>query len=360
MLPTDKLDALTARFREVDELLCRPDVASDAGHYRKLMRERADLNEVVEAYRRYQDVERRLEEDRAALSDPELKELALEEIPGLEAELDDLAKRLQLLLLPKDPHADRNTILEIRAGTGGDEAALFAGDLFRMYGRYAERRGWKIEVLTAHEGERGGFKEVIAMVTGDQVYAHLQFEAGVHRVQRVPQTESQGRIHTSTATVAVLPEADEVDDVAIAEEDLEITRTASGGPGGQAVNTTNSAVQIKHLPTGIIVRSQEQRSQIQNRARAMDILRAKLLEREQRAQAEAIGAERRSMVGSGERSEKIRTYNFPQNRITDHRIQLTLHSLDRVLEGDLDELLTSLRNDHQAQQLEAQGMQPVA
>jgi peptide chain release factor 1 len=360
MLPIDKLDALTARFREVDEQLCRPEVASDATRFRKLMQERADLSEVVEAYARYQQVEQGLADDREALSDPELRELALEEIPELEAELTDLAARIQILLLPKDPHEDRNTLLEIRAGTGGDEAALFAGDLFRMYGRYAERMGWKVEILSASEGERGGFKEVIAMVAGDKVYAHLQFEAGVHRVQRVPQTESQGRIHTSTATVAVLPEADEVDDVTIADEDLEITRTASGGPGGQAVNTTNSAVQIKHLPSGIIVRSQEQRSQIQNRARAMDILRAKLLEQERRAQREAIGAERRSMVGSGERSEKIRTYNFPQNRITDHRIQLTVHSLDRVLQGDLDELLTSLRTHRQAELLEAQGMQPVA
>jgi peptide chain release factor 1 len=359
MLPIDKLDSLTARFREVDELLCRPDVASDQGRYQKLMRERAELSDVVEAYGRHQSVAARLAEDREALSDPELKELALEEIPALEAELAELEQRIQVLLLPRDPNEDRNTIVEIRAGTGGDEAAIFAGDLFRMYGRYAERRGWKVELLSSHEGERGGFKEIIVMISGDKVYSHMRFEGGVHRVQRVPQTESQGRIHTSTATVAVLPEAEEVDDVVIPEEDLEITRTASGGPGGQAVNTTNSSVQIKHLPTGIIVRSQEQRSQIQNRARAMQILSAKLLEREQRAQMEAIGAERRSMVGTGERSEKIRTYNYPQNRVTDHRIQLTLHSLDRVMDGDLDELITSMRTDHQAKLLEAQGLQPA-
>lgn len=356
MLPTQKLESLTARFREVDELLCRPEVASDPERSRKLMRERATLSEIVEDYDRYQQLQQRLAEDRQALSDPELRELAEEEIPQLEEDLASLEKRIQLLLLPEDPNAERNTIFEIRAGTGGDEAALFAGDLFRMYSRYAERKGWKVEIMTSHEGDMGGFKELILLVQGTDVYSHLRFEGGVHRVQRVPQTESQGRIHTSTATVAVLPEADEVDDVSIAEEDLEVTRTASGGPGGQAVNTTNSSVQIKHLPSGIIVRSQEQRSQIQNRARAMQILRAKLLEQEQRAQSDAIGAERRSMVGTGERSEKIRTYNYPQNRVTDHRIQLTLHNLDRVLDGDLDELVSALRSEHQAKQLEAQGL----
>ncbi|MFW6067349.1 MAG: peptide chain release factor 1 [Myxococcota bacterium] len=356
MLPTDKLESLSARFREVEELLCRPDVASDPARYQKLMRERADLEDIVEAYGRYQALERQLAEDRQALEDPELRDLAQEEIPQLQAELAAIRDRIRLLLLPKDPNEHRNVILEIRAGTGGDEAALFAGDLFRMYARYAEKKGWKIEIMSSHEGDAGGFKEIIAMVAGDSVFSHLRFEGGVHRVQRVPQTESQGRIHTSTATVAVMPEAEEVGDVDVREEDLEVTRTAASGPGGQGVNTTNSAVQIKHLPTGIIVRCQEQRSQIQNRLRAMQILRAKLLEREQRAQMEAIGAERRSMVGTGERSEKIRTYNYPQNRVTDHRIQLTLHSLDRIVQGELDELIGALRGEHQAKQLEAQGL----
>jgi peptide chain release factor 1 len=252
--------------------------------------------------------------------------------------------------LPRDPHEARNTIVEIRAGTGGEEAALFAADLYRMLGRYAERKGWKIEVLSHSAASAGGLKELIALVSGKDVYSHLRYEAGVHRVQRVPATEAQGRIHTSTATVAVLPEADDVD-VDLAESDLEISIAASGGPGGQGVNTTNSAVQIRHLPSGIIVKCQDERSQHKNKARALKVLRSRLLDLERQKQQEAMSAERRGMVGTGERSEKVRTYNFPQNRVTDHRINLTLHRLEGVMDGDLDEIIEALRTHRQAELL---------
>ncbi len=351
MLPLDKLESLKARFSEVEEMLCRPDVASDSRRLTALNRERAELSEIVEVYARYQSVRRQLEDDREALKDPELREMAEEEIPGLERELGGLEERLSVLLLPSDPNDAKNTVLEIRAGTGGEEAALFAADLFRMYSRYADSAGWRVEILSTSEASAGGFKEIVALVAGDRVYSRLRFEGGVHRVQRVPATESQGRIHTSTATVAVLPEADEVD-VDIDESDLEISIAASGGPGGQGVNTTNSAVQIRHVPTGLIVKCQDERSQHKNKARAMQVLRARLLAREQEAAAASEAAERRSMVGSGERSEKIRTYNYPQNRVTDHRLGLTLHKLDQVVNGDLDELLTALRNDYQASLLD--------
>ena len=351
MLPFSKLDALKQRFGELDELLCQPDVLSDMRRMTTLNRERSHLSELVKVYDRYRDVDAQIADDREALKDPELREMVEAEIPELEAELGTLEKRLQLLLLPTDPNDERNTMLEIRAGTGGEEAALFASDLFRMYGRYAERAGWKLEVMSQSEASAGGLKEIVALVTGDQVFSRLRYEGGVHRVQRVPSTESQGRIHTSTATVAVLPEADEVD-VVLDEGDLEIQATGAGGPGGQHVNTTNSAVIVKHVPSGIMVRCQDERSQHKNRARALAILRAKLLEREVAEAHASEAAERRTMVGSGERSEKIRTYNFPQNRVTDHRLGLTLHKLDQVIDGDLEEILTALRNDHQAALLE--------
>ncbi|MGD8609212.1 MAG: peptide chain release factor 1 [Myxococcales bacterium] len=354
MLPTHKLDSLTARYREIEELLCQPNVVSDAKRYTSLTKERAELRDIVEAYRRYGQVVKDLAGHKQALSDPDLRELASDEIPALESERDRLEKAINVLLLPKDPNDERNTILEIRSGTGGEEAALFAADLFRMYSRYAESQGWKVEIMSLSEASAGGIKEVIASVSGDNVYSRLRFEGGVHRVQRIPATESQGRIHTSTATVAVLPEVDDVDEVSIDPNDLEITATAAGGPGGQHVNRTMSAVQIKHIPSGIMVRSEQQRSQHQNKAKAMQILSAKLLDIERAAQASAISSERRSMVGTGERSEKIRTYNFPQNRITDHRIQLTLHNLDRVMEGDLSELFTALRSHHQADLMQQQ------
>lgn len=334
-------------------MLCRPEIVSDSGRLRKLTQERADLMELVEAFNQWEDCGRQLEELQEALSDAELRELAEAEIPELREKQTELEASIELLLLPKDPNDERNTFLEIRSGAGGEEAALFASDLFRMYSRFADSQGWKMEVTSRSEASAGGLKEIIAIVTGKQVYSRLRFEGGVHRVQRVPSTESQGRIHTSTATVAVMPEADEVD-VEIDEKDLKITKTAAGGPGGQGVNTTMSAINLIHIPTGIMVRSEEQRSQHQNLARAMQILRAKLLETAQREQADAISAERRNMVGTGDRAEKIRTYNFPQNRVTDHRIQLTVHNLEKVLEGDLDEVIGALRSHHQAGLLDLQ------
>jgi peptide chain release factor 1 len=354
MLPTDKLESLSARYREIEELLCQPNIVTDAKRYTGLTKERAELQAVVEAYARYEQVAEDLAGHKEAMSDPDLRELAAEEIPGLEAERAQLEESINFLLLPTDPNDERDTILEIRSGTGGEEAALFAADLFRMYSRYADTQRWKVEVMSLSEASAGGLKEVIAAISGDNVYSQLRFEGGVHRVQRVPTTESQGRIHTSTATVAVLPEVDEVDEVHIDPKDLEISATAAGGPGGQHVNRTLSAVQIKHIPSGIMVRSEQQRSQHQNKAKAMQILSAKLLEIEREAQASAISSERRSMVGSGERSEKIRTYNYPQNRITDHRIQLTLHNLDQVIQGELTGLFTSLRSHHQAELMRRQ------
>jgi peptide chain release factor 1 len=354
LLPKAKLDRLVSRHRELEEMLCRPEIASDGKRFAALNRERAELAELVTSYDEYRRLEVRIREDKAALTDPELRELAADELPDLESKIAEVEAAIQFLLLPKDPNDDKNVFLEIRAGTGGEEAALFAADLFRMYLRYAESKRWKVEIVSMSEASAGGIKEVIAVVTGDRVYSGLRFEAGVHRVQRIPATESSGRIHTSTATVAIMPEADEVE-VEIDEKDLEISKTAAGGPGGQGVNTTMSAINLRHVPTGICVRAEEQRSQHQNLARAMQILRAKLYEQAERERAEAIRDERRSMVGTGERAEKIRTYNYPQNRVTDHRIQLTLHALDRVVEGEIDELITALRTHHQAELLRARG-----
>lgn len=354
MLPTDKLDSLSARFSELEEMLCQPEIAGDSKKFLRYSKERGEIEEIVRAYEQYTETEKQLAEDREALGDPELRELAEAEIPELEAELERLTKDLQVLLLPKDPNDDRNVILEIRAGAGGEEAALFAADLFRAYGRFAERNRWTMEILSTSEASAGGYKEIVALISGDRVYSRLRFEAGVHRVQRVPATESQGRIHTSTVTVAVLPEADEVDDVDIKDEDLQITIALAGGAGGQHVNRTMSAVQIIHKPTNILVKCQDERSQIQNKAKAMKILKSRLLEMEQRKQQEAIADERRGMVGSGDRSEKIRTYNYPQSRITDHRIQLTSHNLDGVMDGDFEEFFTALRTEHQAALLDAQ------
>ncbi len=358
MLPRDKLDALVRRSAEIEEALCQPQVANDYQRVQKLNKERSDLQPIVEAYGVYQKVETQLAEDRAVLGDPDLRELAEAEIPELEAQIDTLERQLELLLLPADPNDQRNTLIEIRGGEGGEEAALFAADLFRMYTRFAESLKWKVEIMSLSEASAGGYKEVVALVTGQRVYSQLRYEAGVHRVQRVPVTEAQGRIHTSTATVAVLPEADDVE-VAIDDGEIRIDIAAAGGPGGQGVNTSNSAVQISHLPTGMIVKCQDERSQIKNKAKAMKILKSRLLDLEQQKRDAEVAAERRGMVGTGERAQKVRTYNFPQNRVTDHRIGLTLHKLDRMMEGELHEMITALRTHHQAELLRAMGARGV-
>jgi len=351
MLPLDKLRSLVKRHEEVEELLCDPAVFADPRKLNALNRERSQLAPLVDAMNRFEAIDRRIADDREALDDPELGPIAREEIQSLELERGEVEGRLRLLLLPRDPNDDKNTILEIRGGTGGEEAALFAADLFRMYSRYAERRGWRVEILSSSEAAAGGLKELIALITGDRVYSRLKHEGGVHRVQRVPATEAQGRIHTSTATVAVLPEAEDVD-VTIDERDLRVDIAASGGPGGQGVNTTNSAVQITHIPSGLVVKCQDERSQLKNRAKAMKILKSRLLDIEQQKQADALRDERRGMVKAGDRSEKIRTYNFPQDRLSDHRIGLTLYELDRVMDGDLEQLIDALGTFYQAKELE--------
>jgi len=353
VIPAAKLESLSRRFNEVEQLLCDPKTLSEPQALTTLNRERAQLLPVVESFSKWTHLTKQIADDKEALSDPELGPLAEAELPELVAALEALERAIQIQLLPRDPNDERNTILEIRAGTGGEEAALFAGDLFRMYTRYAETRGWRMEIMNTSDAAAGGIKEVIALVTGTRVFSSLKYEGGVHRVQRVPATEAQGRIHTSTATVAVLPEAEEVD-VEIDDKDLKVDIAASGGPGGQGVNTTNSAVQITHIPTGMIVKCQDERSQLKNRAKAMKVLRSRLLDIELQKQADSIRDERRGMVGGGDRSEKIRTYNFPQNRLTDHRIGLTLYKLDRVMEGDLAEMLDAVVAHYQAALLQAQ------
>ena len=350
-----KLDALADRHEEVSALLGDADTAADQNRFRDLSKEFAHLNEVVTQHQRWSQLKEVVADARQMLndSDAELRELAAEEIAEAERELIDIEATLQVLLLPQDPSDGSNVFLEIRAGTGGDEAAIFSGDLYRMYHRYAEQKGWSVEILSERAGEHGGFKEVISRVVGQDVYSHLKFESGAHRVQRVPETESQGRIHTSACTVAVLPETEEVDSIEIRKEDLRVDTFRSSGAGGQHVNTTDSAVRLTHLPTGIVVECQDERSQHKNRARAMSLLQAKLLSAEQESQRASQASERRSLVGSGDRSERIRTYNFPQGRITDHRINLTLYKLDEVVSGDLDPLIVPLRQEHQADLLAA-------
>lgn len=350
VIPAAKLEELARRASEIESLMCDPTVNSDQTEMRKLNQERARLEPVMAAFGRWKAVEQQLVEDREALDDPELGELAREEIPELEKELSELESQIQILLLPSDPNDERNTLLEIRAGAGGEEAALFAADLFRMYSRYAETAGWKIELMSSSEASAGGFKEVIALVQGKRVFSRLKLEAGVHRVQRVPATETQGRIHTSTATVAVLPEADDVE-VELDEKDLRFDIAHAGGPGGQSVNTANSAVQITHIPSGLVVKCQDERSLLKNKTKGLKVLKSRLLELESRKQADAIRDERRDMVGGADRSEKIRTYNYPQNRITDHRVGLTLHKLDRIVGGDLQEMLDAVSSWYQAERL---------
>ncbi|MEW9624961.1 peptide chain release factor 1 [Rhodanobacter geophilus] len=348
-----KLETLAERHEEIGLLLAQPDVLADGTRFRDLSREYAQLDPVTTALREHDAAERELADARAMLDDPDLAGMAADDIARLEARLLELDGELQVLLLPKDPRDEANLYLEVRAGTGGDEAAIFAGDLFRMYLRYAERRRWQVEILSEHAGEHGGYKEIVARVEGKGAYSRLKFESGTHRVQRVPETESQGRIHTSAATVAILPELDEIEAIAINPADLKIDTFRASGAGGQHVNKTDSAIRITHLPSGTVVECQDERSQHKNRARAMSLLQARLLDEAQSKQSAAQAQERRLQVGSGDRSQRIRTYNFPQGRITDHRVNLTLYRLPEIMQGDLDELVDTLTREHQADALKA-------
>jgi len=352
-----KLEDVERRYEELEQAIVDPSVIGNRKEYAKLAKERADLEEIVQRYREWRRLSEDIEGHRALLeeSDPEMRELVKAELPEMRVRLEALEIELKRLLLPKDPNDDRNVILEIRAGTGGEEASLFAAELFRMYSRFADQKGWRVEIMSASPSGLGGFKEVIALIEGRGAFSQLKFEGGVHRVQRVPATEAQGRIHTSTITVAVLPEADEVDVHIDEVKDLRIDVYRSSGPGGQSVNTTDSAVRVTHLPSGLVVSCQDEKSQHKNKAKAIKILRARLLEHAQAEQHAEISENRRSMVGTGERSERIRTYNFPQGRVTDHRINLTLYSLDRVIEGEVAPLIDALITHHQAEALKEEG-----
>jgi len=349
----NKLDALRDRFDELEALLSDAEIISNQDRFRELSKEYAELEPVVKSYRRFQDARDGLLEARDLLKDgdADIRTMAEEEVAGLESEIQELELVLQKLLLPRDSKDSCNVFLEIRAGTGGDEAAIFSGDLFRMYSRYAERIGWKTEVMSERHGEHGGYKEIILRIEGKDVYEKLKFESGAHRVQRVPETETQGRIHTSACTVAIMPELEDVNEVDINKNDLRIDTFRASGAGGQHVNKTDSAIRITHLPSGIVVECQDERSQHKNKARAMSLLQAKLLDEAQQAQAREESDTRRLLVGSGDRSEKIRTYNYPQGRVTDHRIKLTLYNLPEVMEGDLGAVVQPLINEYQADQL---------
>ena len=349
----DKLESLVGRLDELDRILASGEATRDMDQYRKLTREHAELGPVVALYKDWQQAEADIATAREMLADPEMKELAELEIEAAEARLPELEIELQKQLLPKDANDERNVFLEIRAGTGGDESALFAGDLFRMYSRYAERQRWQVEVVSANESELGGYKEVIARIAGSGVYSKLKFESGGHRVQRVTATESQGRIHTSACTVAVMPEADELEAVQINPADIRIDTFRASGAGGQHIQKTDSAVRIVHLPTGIVVECQDGRSQHKNKAQAMSVLVARIRDMQEREQHARIASERKSLIGSGDRSERIRTYNFPQGRVTDHRINLTLYKIDMIMDGDLGEVVDALTAEHQAELLAA-------
>jgi peptide chain release factor 1 len=349
-----KLEEVEKRYRELEGLFADPAVLGNPKEMQKLARERSEISPLVEAYRNYRKVREEIEESEELVQGPdeEMKELAKAELQTLRERLAHLEEQLKVLLLPKDPRDEKNIFLEIRAGTGGEEAALFAADLFRMYAKYAEKKRWRVEVVNENPTGLGGFREIIALVEGKGVYSQLKYESGVHRVQRVPATEASGRIHTSAVTVAVLPEADEVD-VEINPSDLRIDVYRSSGPGGQSVNTTDSAVRVTHIPTGMVVTCQDEKSQHKNKAKALKVLRARLLDKLQEEQQTEISEERKSQVGTGDRSERVRTYNFPQNRVTDHRVGLTLHRLDSVLEGDLDELSNALSAHFRAEALKS-------
>ncbi|MBV6305645.1 peptide chain release factor 1 [Candidimonas humi] len=351
----NRLEQLAHRLVEVDAMLAEPEIAGDMERFRKLSRERAELDPVVQAFNTYVGAEGDVQAAQEMLDDPEMKALGEEELRTGKERLESLDEELKVLLLPRDPDDSRSVFLEIRAGTGGDESALFSGDLLRMYMRYAERQRWRVELLSESGSELGGYKEVIARIEGEGVYGRLKFESGAHRVQRVPETEAQGRVHTSACTVAVLPEADEQADIVINPSDLRIDTFRASGAGGQHINKTDSAVRITHLPTGLVVECQDDRSQHRNKDKAMQVLAARLKDKQQREQHSKEAAQRKSLVGSGDRSERIRTYNFPQGRVTDHRINLTLYKLQQIMDGDLDELTGALLAEHQAEQLAALG-----
>ncbi len=354
----EKLAQIEKSYEELTEQISSPEFMDDMSAYAKLMKQHRLLGEIVEKYREVKKLQDGLADARELANtadDDEMREMALSEVAEIEAKLPDAEEALKFLLLPKDPNDEKNVILEIRAGTGGDEATLFAAEMLRMYARYAERQGWKMEIMDTADTGVGGIKEAFAMIEGDNVYSKLRYESGVHRVQRVPQTETQGRIHTSAITVAILPEAEEVD-VQINQNDLRIDTFCSSGPGGQSVNTTYSAVRITHLPTNVVVSMQDEKSQIKNREKAMRVLRARLQELEEQKQHDALSAERKSMVGSGDRSEKIRTYNFKENRVTDHRIGMTVHQLDLVMEGQIDDFIEALRTHYQTEKLKAEAV----
>jgi peptide chain release factor 1 len=357
----ERLNQIEARYDELTQMLATPEVISDSSRYQKTAKAHSELSAVVERYREYKDLKQGIAESKTVLAeeaDPEMRAYAQEELEKLEQRAESVEKELKLLLVPKDPNDEKNVVLEIRAGTGGDEATLFAAEMFRMYTRYAETQRWKVEVLSTSESGVGGLKEVIAIIEGNRVYSRLKYESGVHRVQRVPQTEQQGRVHTSAVTVAVLPEAEDVD-IKIDPKDLRIDTFCSSGPGGQSVNTTYSAVRVTHLPTNVVVSCQDEKSQIKNREKAMRVLRSRLYEMELQKQQEQLAKERRAMVGTGDRSEKIRTYNFPQNRVTDHRIGLTLHQLGDVMDGKLQPILDGLVTHYQAEKLKQETVTAV-
>lgn len=356
----DKLEAVEARFLELESRLSDPELANKPEEFRKLSRERSSLEEVVNEFRLYRTAKSELIENKELIfdKDPEISQMAKEEVKRLEPEILDLERKMQILLLPKDPNDDKNILLEVRAGAGGDEASLFCGELFRMYQRYCEKQGMKVELMSASPTGLGGFKEIVAMVTGTKVFSKLKFEGGVHRVQRVPDTETQGRIHTSTVTVAILPEAEDVE-VNINPNDLRIDVYRSGGSGGQGVNTTDSAVRITHNPSGLVVVCQDERSQLKNKDKAMKILRSRLLTMEQEKSAKEHSDQRKNMVGTGDRSERIRTYNFPQERVTDHRIGVTVHQLTDFMEGKIDEIVNALIANHQMEILKSEGYSEI-
>lgn len=351
----EKLDRLRERYEEVSAMLSEADIINNQNKFRELSKEYSELEQVVKAYNDYQQLHVSIAEAKQLLADgdSDMKEMAEEELRDCLAKIEPATLEMQRLLLPKDPNDEKNCYLEIRAGTGGDEAAIFSGDLYRMYLRYAEKQGWRIEVLSQSDGEHGGYKEIITLVSGQGVYSKLKFESGAHRVQRVPATETQGRVHTSACTVAVMPEADELEEINIRKEDLRIDTYRSSGAGGQHVNKTDSAIRIVHLPTGLVVECQDERSQHKNRARAMSLLATKLKTQQEDAAHKSISDERRNLVGSGDRSERIRTYNYSQGRVTDHRINLTLYSLDAIMQGDLASVIQPLANEYQADQLAA-------